>query len=91
MYERIKAADAKFGELWKFEKFLNDVTAVEESLESLTFNQDMEKIEETMEGLSFVLDAVSETGFKDKNNEVLYFDIQNVIIIVWSCIERKVG
>ena len=49
MYDKIKAADAAFGELWKFEKFLNDVTAVEDALNNMGFNKDMEKIESTME------------------------------------------
>lgn len=56
MYERIKAADTAFGDLWKFENFLNEISDVEEFIDKLQISKDLEGVEDVMEELASLVE-----------------------------------
>ena len=48
MYERIKGADAAFGNMHKFDFFVNELESIDKNINNLDFLNDMDSIEESI-------------------------------------------
>lgn len=65
IYENMKAADASFGELWKYEYFVDEITKLSDFVDSLAKDTKLEEIARTMEDLDWLMHNI-DAGVIDK-------------------------
>ena len=74
MYERIKGADAAFGNMHKFDFFVNELESIDKNINNLDFLNDMDSIEESIQLMSGVIESINPSSLiKNLTNIVIFF------------------
>jgi hypothetical protein len=73
IYENMKAADESFGELWKYEYFVDEITKLSDFVDSLAKDTKFEEIAQTMEDLDWLMQNVDADSIEKYKKQVNFF------------------